>query len=112
MGGLDGAVLVGKAGIVAGRLEPVMGAELGIALGLVLAVGEVAIGGREPVGAVLARHAAELPERLLQSFGESGEALAALIALRKLPAREGEPEVVEEVRERPAGDRHGEASDR
>ena len=53
---------------------------------------------------MLARHAAELPEGVLQSFGESGEALAAADRLEKAPARVGEPEVVEQVRERPAGE--------
>ena len=55
MRGFDRAVLMRHAGIVAGRLQTIVAAEGGVALGLVIAVGEVAIGGREPVGAVLAR---------------------------------------------------------
>ena len=39
MRGLDRAVLVGHAGIVAGRLDAIVATELGVALGLVLAVG-------------------------------------------------------------------------
>ena len=97
------------AGIVAGRLQTIVAAEGGVALGLVIAVGEVAIGGREPVGAVLARHAAELPKRLLQALGQGGVALPALNDTDMLPAREGEPEVVEHVLERPAGKGHREA---
>ena len=71
-------------------------------------VGEIAIGGREPVGAVLARHAAELPQRLLQALGQSREAFPALNGAHMLPAREGEPEVIEHMLERLAGDRHRE----
>jgi hypothetical protein len=81
MGGFDRSILVGDAGIVAGGLQTVMVAERGIGLSLVLALGEVAVGGREPVGAMLARDTAKLPERLLQAFGESREALSAAVAL-------------------------------
>ena len=97
------------ASIVAGRLQTIVATEGGVALGLVIAVGEVAIGGREPVSAVLARHAAELPKRLLQALGQGGVALPALNDTDMLPAREGEPEVVEHVLERPAGKGHREA---
>ena len=98
------------AGIVAGRLHPVMAAERGVALGLVLLGREIAIGGRQPVGAVLAGNAAELPERFLQALGQRGEALAAANRLDVLPAPEGEPEMVEQMLERLAGDRHGETA--
>jgi len=70
---------------------------------------QVAIGGRQPVGAVLARAPAELPERFLQTFGQGGEALAALNGANMLPVREGEPEVIEHMPERLAANRHGEA---
>lgn len=104
MGGFDRSVLVGDAGIVAGGLQTVMVAERGI--GLVLALGEVAVGGREPVGAMLARDAAELPERLLQAFGESREALSAADRFDEAPAGIGEPEMVEQMGKGPAGDGH------
>ncbi len=78
---LHRSVLVGETGIVAGRLQAVVPAEGGVGLGFVVAGGEVAVGGREPIGAVLAGHAAELPEGILQTFGERGEALPPQIAL-------------------------------
>src|SRR5688500_18963383 len=103
VGGFDRSVLVGDAGIVAGRLQAVMVAEGSIGLGLVLALGEIAIGRREPVGAMLVRDAAELPERLLQPFGESREALSAADRFDEAPAGIGEPEMVEQMREGLAG---------
>jgi hypothetical protein len=105
----DRAILVGNAGIVAGRLDAIVATELGVAPGLILTVGEVAVGGRQPVGAVLARAPAELPERFLQTFGQGGEALAALNGANMLPVREGEPEVIEHMPERLAANRHCEA---
>ena len=57
---------------------------------------------------MLARAPAELPERFLQTFGQGGEALAALNGANMLPIREGEPEVIEHMLERLAGDRHRE----
>ena len=53
--------------------------------------------------------AAELPERFLQTFGQGGEALTALNGANMLPAREGEPEVIEHMPERLAANRHREA---
>ncbi len=102
--GLDRSVLVADAGVVAGRLHAVMATELGIARRLVVSAGEVAVSRREPVGAMRARHPAELPERLLDAFGERGEALSAADCLDVLPAAEGEPEMVEEMRERLAAE--------
>ena len=108
--GLDRAVLVADAGVVAGRLHAVVAAELGVARRLVLLAREIAVGRREPVGAMFARHAAELPKRFLKTLGERGEALAAADRLDVLPAAEGEPEMVEQMRERRAGNRHREAA--
>ena len=54
MSRLHRSVLVGETGIVAGRLQAVVPAEGGIGLGFVIAGGKVAVGGREPIGAVLA----------------------------------------------------------
>jgi len=99
MRGFDRTVLVADAGVVAGRLHAVMAAELGVACRLVLLVRKIAIGRRKSVGAMLARHAAQLPERLLHTLGERGEALATADRLDILPAAEGEPELVEKMRE-------------
>jgi hypothetical protein len=60
---------------------------------------------RQPVGAVDLGHAAELPQGVLQALAE------ALQALREtdragLPIGVGQHEVVDQVRERAAGDRH------
>ena len=103
---LDGAVLMGDAGGVAGRAHAVMGAERLVAAGLVLGgvAAEVAEGGGEAVGAVLPGRATERPEGILQPLGEGGEALAAEHHADVLPAGEGEAEVVEPVLERLAGD--------
>jgi hypothetical protein len=82
--------------------------ELGVGLGFVVAVREIAIGGREAIRPVLAGHAAELPERLLQALGESREALAATNRLDEAPARVGQPEVINEMREGLTGERDAE----
>ena len=104
--GLDRAVLMADAGVVAGRLDPVMVAEGLIARRGVIVRRQVAIGGRQPVGAVGRGSGAELPERLLHALGQRGEALAAFDRLDVLPAREGQPEVEQQMIERHAGDRH------
>jgi len=61
--------------------------------------------GRQPVGAMQLRHAAQFPQRILQAFAE------ALVALGKadgagLPVGVGQHEVVEQVGERTAVDRY------
>jgi hypothetical protein len=55
-----------------------VGAERLVAAGDVLGGGtvEVAVGGREAVGAMLERGAAQGPEGVLEVLGEGGEALA------------------------------------
>jgi hypothetical protein len=60
---------------------------------------------------MLARRAARLPERLLEAFGQRGEALAAADRLDILPGAKCEPEMIEQMRERrrrlsPQGNRH------
>src|SRR5437763_2017967 len=70
MGALDRAVLVGDTAIVARRRHAVMGAQLLIAPGEVL-LGltiEVAERCRQTVAAVLLRHPAQRPQRVLQAF--------------------------------------------
>ena len=72
VGGLDAAILVGHAGIVAGGLHAVVPAQVVVAPGeikLGVAV-EVFESGRQRVGSVLARDAAQLPKRVLQAFGD------------------------------------------
>ena len=54
------------------------------------------------------RHAAERPQRILQTFGQRHEALAAEHDMGMLEARERQPEVVEPVLERDARDRDAE----
>jgi len=65
---------------------------------------QVAVGRRQAVGAVLARHAAEAEERVLEVLGECREALATEDDADVLPAAVGQDEVVEAVVERRAGD--------
>ena len=52
---------------------------------------------------MLVRHAAKLPKRFLKTLGECGEALTAADRLDVLPAAEGKPEMVEQMRERRTG---------
>ena len=53
---------------------------------------------------MLQRRAAERPQRVLQPLGQRHEALAAEHDMGVFPAREGQPEVIEPVIERHAGD--------
>ena len=96
---LDRAVLVRDAAIVAGRRHAVMGAQRLVAPGQVLlgVAIEIAEGRRQAVAAVLLRHAAERPQRVLQALGQRHEALAAEHDMGMLEARERQPEVVEPV---------------
>ena len=102
MGTLDRAVLVRDAAIVARRRHAVMGAQLLVAAGEVLlgVTIEIAERRRQAVAAVLFRHAAERPQRVLQAFGERHETLAAEHHMGMLEARERQPEVVEPMIER------------
>ena len=65
---------------------------------------EIAKGGRQAVAAMLQGNTAERPERILQAFGQCHEALAAEDDMSMLPAREGQPEMVEPVIQRRTGD--------
>src|SRR3712207_7179849 len=65
----------------------------------------------EAVGAVLGRRPAEAPQRVLQAGGQGGEALPAEHRLGILPARAGQGEVVEPVRQRRPGDGDAERSE-
>ena len=106
MGGLDRAVLVRHAGIVAARGHAVMPAERVVAPGQIGALlgAEIAERCRQAVGAMLAGHATEAPEGILQPFRQGREALAAQHDLGMLPAAARQAKMVEPVQERLAGD--------
>ena len=87
-----------------------MGAQLLVAsrqarLGVTIQVAECS---RQPVAAVLFRHAAQRPQRVLQAFRQRHEALAAEHHMGMLEPRERQPEVVEPVLEWLARDRDAE----
>src|SRR4029077_21080495 len=94
---LHRTVLVTHAGIVAARLHVVMAAKLSIARRLVVLGRKVAVSGREPISAVLARYPTQLPERFLETLGQRGKALAAADRLDVLPAAVAEPEMIKQM---------------
>ena len=98
------------AGVVAGWRHAVMGAERLVAQRqILLGVGiEIAEGGRQAVAAMLLGNAAERPQRILQALGQRDEALAAEHNMGMLEARECQPEVIEPMRQRDAGNRDAE----
>jgi hypothetical protein len=63
---LDAAVLVADARIVAGRLQAVVVAERPIAGRRVVILAQIAVGRRQPVGAMRRRRPAQLPQRFLR----------------------------------------------
>ncbi len=76
---------------------------------ILLGVGiEIAEGGRQAIAAMLLRNAAERPQRILQALGQRDEALAAEHNIGMLEARECQPEVIEPMRQRDAGNRDAE----
>src|SRR5512132_4185317 len=95
MRAFDGAVLVAHTAIVAGRRHAIVGAQIAVGAREVLLLGEVLERRREAVGTMLARRAADQPERVLETLGERRKALPALDHARVLPLRVGEREVVE-----------------
>ena len=109
VGLLDVAVLVGDAGVVGGGLHAVVGHQRQVALGELRAAARAdhVDGGAEVVGAVELGHAAELPEAGLQAFGERLEALREA-ELDRLDIGVGQHQVVDQVRERHAGQRDAE----
>src|SRR5581483_538600 len=101
----DRAVLMRDPAVVAGRDHAVMGTKRLVTLrqvGRGLAV-EIVEGRGEAVAAMLQRRPAQCPERILESLGEGDEALAAQHHFGMLPAGEGEPELIEPVCQRLAG---------
>ena len=107
---LNRAVLVRDATIVARWRHAIMDAQLLIAPREVLLriPIEVAERRRQAVAAVLFRHAAQRPQRVLQAFRQRHKALAAEHHMSMLEARERQPEVVEPVMERLTRDRDAE----
>ena len=103
--GLDAAVFVADAAVVARAAQAVVIEQRRVAHGEVLLFGQVLERGRQAVGAVLPRCTTGLPQRVLQPPGQSLEALAAFDHRDILPAREGEHEVVQDVDEQRASDR-------
>src|SRR5229473_1963668 len=91
---------------LAARRHAVMGAQFLVAprqvvLGVAIEVTERR---RQAVAAVLFRHPAQRPQRVLQAFGERHEALAAEHHMGMRKAREGKPEVIEPAQQRRARD--------
>ena len=76
-----------------------------VLLGLTI---EIAERRRQAVAAVLFRHAAQRPQRVLQAFRERHEALAAEHDMGMLEARERQPEVIEPMIEPLTRDRDAE----
>lgn len=107
MGGLDGAVLVRLAAIVAARAHAVVAAQRLMAPGRIgLPVdGQIAEGRRQAVGTVPAGGTAQPPQGVLRPFGQGREALAAEDGLGVLPAAAGEAEMVEAMVECQGGGR-------
>ena len=79
MGAFDGAVLMSDAAIVARRRHSVVTHEALVTLGQVVLrrLVQIAVRRRQAIAAMFARHAAKRPERILQTFGQRHEALAA-----------------------------------
>ncbi|GAA3257193.1 hypothetical protein GCM10020258_60460 [Sphingomonas yabuuchiae] len=101
-----GPILMGDPAIVAGGLHLVIGAQGGIAgpqifLGILLQVGERR---GEAIGAMLVRHAAKLPQRILKAAGQRREAFSSQHDLGMLPPGIDQREVIDQVRARIAGD--------
>ncbi len=103
---------MGDALVVARRRHPVMRAQALIAVCQIdLGIGiEVAEGGRQAVAAVIERRSANGPQGVLQSLRQGDEAFAAKDDMGVLEARPDQPEVIEQMVERLAGDRHAEAA--
>ena len=87
------------AGVVARRSHTVVLAQGLVALGQLLLLGQVVERRRQAVGAVLLRHAAGHPQRILQPRGQRLKALAAEHHAHMAPAAVGQGELVQPVRE-------------
>lgn len=105
---LDVAVLMRLAGIGPLRLDLVVVHQVSIARAKLVIIGEVVHGRAEAIAAVPSRHAAQRPQRFLESAAERLERLGEANADR-LPIRVREREVIQQVVERLAGDRDAQA---
>ena len=106
MGTLDRAVLVREAAVVARWRHAVMSTQLlvtpcQVLLGATIKVAERC---RQAVAAVLFRHSAQRPQRILQAFRQRYKAFATEHHMGMLEARERQSEVIEPVIERLARD--------
>src|ERR1700751_360904 len=110
MGALDRAVLVREAAVIARRRHAVMSAQLLVTPRQVLlgATIKVAERRRQTVAALLFRHAAQRPQRVLQAFRERHKALATENDMGMLEARKRQPEVIEPMIELLTRDRDAE----
>ena len=98
---------MGDPAIVAGWRHPIMGTQVLISGGQIL-LGlqvEIAEGGREAIGSMFPRRAAERPQGVLHPLRQGDEALAAEHDMGVLEAGIGEPEVIEPMIERRPRDR-------
>src|ERR1700733_1903312 len=93
----DAAVFVRDTAVVAGRFHAVVRAQRIVSTGQVLARVVVKVAERrgQAIAAMLARYAAQRPQRVLQAFGQCDVALAAQDDMDVLKARAGQAEVVQ-----------------
>jgi hypothetical protein len=102
---LDVTVLVGVAGLDLLPQKSVVPQQRLVAAGELLGVRQVVDRRAQPVGAVPQRHAPQLPQGVLQPLAEALQALGKADR-RRLPVGVGQHEVVRQVGERLALDRH------
>ncbi len=103
---------MGDAAVVARGLHAVVGAQLLVTAGEVIAgcLIQIVVGSRQAVGAVLPRDAAEQPQGVLTAAAQGDEALAAEHHLSVLEPGVGQPEVVQQMDQRRTGDGDAEVS--
>ena len=106
---LDVAVLVGLPGLDLLPHEPVVPQQRLVAAGELLGVRQVVDRRAQPVGAVPLRHAAQLPQGVLQPLAEALQALRKADR-RRLPIGVGQHEVVRQVGERLPLDGHAQVA--
>jgi hypothetical protein len=102
---LDVAVLVRLARLNLLRDQPIMIHQAVVTPRELLAVRQVIHRCAQPIGTVPPRHAAQLPQRVLQPLAETGKTLREADR-RRLPVGVGQDEVVDHVVEQLALDRH------
>jgi hypothetical protein len=102
------AVLVPAGGIRRLGLQPVMTQQPFVFRGVLLSLALVVDRQRHAVGAVPLRHPAQGPQRVLQPRAQAGEALRKTHR-HVLPVRVGQHEMIDQVREGLAGDRHAQS---